>query len=469
MGAPMNILQAIADPAVFAPWFTRGDWSAWRAFLAALFCLPMDREALEVYRRHTGRKSAPTEPFTEAALIIGRRGGKSFIMALIAVFLAVFRDYRPYLQPGERATVLVIAADRRQARTIMRYIVGLLEHIPMLRTQIERQSAESIDLARSVTIEVSAASFRTVRGYTIAAALLDEVAFWRTDEGAANPDAEIMTALRPAMATIPGAMMLMASSPYARRGELWRAYKDHHGKDDAPVLVWQAGTRSMNPEVPAKVITDAYARDPASAAAEFGAQFRKDIEGFVSREIVESCVSLGVYERGRLAGLRYSGFIDPSGGSVDSMTMAIGHTEGKSVIVDCVREVPAPFNPEAVTVEFADTFKAYGIAKIHGDRYAGEWPREAFSRYGVAYEPSAKPKSDLYRDLLPKLASGEVDLIDNARLVNQLCGLERRTARGGRDSIDHAPGAHDDVCNAVAGLVGMLSTRGCTYTLEHIS
>lgn len=465
----MNIIQGIDDPQVFAPWFARGEWTAWRAFLAALFGLPMDHAALEVFQRHTGRKSPPVTPFTEAALIIGRRGGKSFIMALIAVFLAAFRDYREHLQPGERATVLVIAADRRQARTIMRYIVGLLENVPMLRGQIERQSAESIDLARGVSIEVSTASFRTVRGYTVAAALLDEVAFWRTDEGAANPDAEIMTALRPAMATIPGAMMLMASSPYARRGELWRAYREHHGKDAAPVLVWQAGTKFMNPSVPMKVITDAYARDPASAAAEFGAEFRKDIEGFVSREIVESCVSPGVFERGHLAKIRYSGFIDPSGGSVDSMTMAIGHAEGKNVIVDCVREIPAPFNPEAVTAEFAATFKAYGITRIQGDRYAGEWPREAFTRHGITYEPSAKPKSDLYRDLLPKLASGELDLIDSDRLVNQLCGLERRTARGGRDSIDHAPGAHDDVCNAVAGLVGMLSTRHSTYTLANVS
>lgn len=95
-------------------------------------------------------------------------------------------------------------------------------------------------------------------------------------------------------------------------------------------------------------------------------------------------------------------------------------------------------------------------------------PREAFSRHGITYEPSAKPKSDLYRDLLPKLASGEVDLIDNPRLINQLCGLERRTARGGRDSIDHAPGAHDDVCNAVAGLVGALSGTRSRYSLENV-
>jgi hypothetical protein len=47
--------------------------------------------------------------------VIGRHGGKSFAMALIAVFLAVFKDWRPKLSPGERAIVLLVAADREQA------------------------------------------------------------------------------------------------------------------------------------------------------------------------------------------------------------------------------------------------------------------------------------------------------------------------------------------------------------------
>ena len=77
--------------------------------------------------------------------------------------------------------------------------------------------------------------------------------------------------------------------------------------------------------------------------------------------------------------------------------------------------------------------------------------REQFRKHGVNYEPSEKPKSELYRDLLPLINSGAVDLLEHDRLVTQLTSLERRTARGGKDSIDHAPGAHDDVANAVAG------------------
>jgi hypothetical protein len=110
------------------------------------------------------------------------------------------------------------------------------------------------------------------------------------------------------------------------------------------------------------------------------------------------------------------------------------------------------FSPDDVVKEFAGTLKSYGIARVKGDRYGGEWPREVFRKHGVEYSVADKAKNDLYRDLLPLLNSGRVELLDLPRLVAQLCSLERRTARGGRDSIDHPPGAHDDVANCVAGV-----------------
>ena len=65
-----------------------------------------------------------------------------------------------------------------------------------------------------------------------------------------------------------------------------------------------------------------------------------------------------------------------------------------------------------------------------------------------AYEPHLQPRRPL-------------ELLDTPRLHAQLLGLERRTACGGRDSIDHAPGAHDDVANAVAGaLAGRTRVAG---------
>ena len=139
------------------------------------------------------------------------------------------------------------------------------------------------------------------------------------------------------------------------------------------------------------------------------------------------------------------------------MTLCVGHTDfaRQTVVVDCLREVKPPFSPESVVEDFSRVLKNYHIATIVGDRYAGEWPREQFAKCGAAYEASAKPKSELYGDLLPLINSNEIELLDHPKAVNQLCGLERRTARGGKDSIDHAPGTHDDVANAVAGLASL--------------
>jgi hypothetical protein len=320
----MNLLQAMDDPKLFAPWFRGAEhWAAWRVFITALFGHAMTGDQAEVYRKHTGRTELSSDPFREAWLVIGRRGGKSFIMALLAVFLAAFKDYSLHLAPGERATVLVIAADRKQARVIMRYVRGMLTGIPMLARLIETEKAESFDLTNRVTIEVATASFRTVRGYTLCAALCDEIAFWRSEDSS-NPDYAVLDALRPAMATIPSAMLLCASSPYSRRGALWDAYSKHYGKDGNPVLVWQSPTLGMNPTVPQDVIDEAYDRDPVSAAAEYGAEFRSDVEEFLSRRVVEACIEPGVFERRpNLDDFGYVGFVDPSGGSADSFTLAI--------------------------------------------------------------------------------------------------------------------------------------------------
>jgi hypothetical protein len=133
------------------------------------------------------------------------------------------------------------------------------------------------------------------------------------------------------------------------------------------------------------------------------------------------------------------------------MTLAVAHAEGNVAVLDAIREVRPPFSPEAVTVDFASVLKTYGVSRVCGDWYGGEWPRERFSVHGVTYELSEKPKKDIYQALLPLLNSGKARLLDSDRLVGQLCSLERRTARGGRDSIDHPPGGHDDLANAVAG------------------
>jgi hypothetical protein len=189
------------------------------------------------------------------------------------------------------------------------------------------------------------------------------------------------------------------------------------------------------------------------------AEFRTDVESFVSREVVDAAVILGRHELPRIDGVAPVAFCDPSGGSSDSMTLAIAHMEGERVVLDLVRERKPPFSPDDVAKEFADTIKSYGIASVRGDRYGGMWPRERFAVHGIDYQTATQAKSDIYLTLLPLLNSGRVELLDHPRLITQLCALERRTARGGKDSIDHSPGAHDDVVNAAAGAIVMAAQR----------
>ena len=210
---PISLSRALDDPNLFGPHFKGKSWAPWKVFLAALFAEAADEAAQAVYRERTGRTAWPTAPFAEAAVIVGRRGGKSRTLALIAVYLACFRDYGPFLAAGEVATIGVLAVDKGQARAIFRFVLGLLKAVPMLEPLIARRDSETIEFSNRVHIEIGTASFRSTRGYTYAAVLCDELAFWRSDETSLNPDVEILRALRPGMVSIPGSVLVLASCP----------------------------------------------------------------------------------------------------------------------------------------------------------------------------------------------------------------------------------------------------------------
>jgi hypothetical protein len=232
----MTILQAMSDPALFRRWFKdSASWAAWKVFLALLFNLPMTVEQRALALACTGLQELPGRSFFEAWIVVGRRGGKSLILALCAIFLALFKDWTPHLAPGERGTILVLAADRKQAQSIMRYARALAEEVPLLAAKIERVTTEEIEFQGSVGIEVGTASYRTTRGRTLIAALLDEIAFFRSEDSA-NPDYEIVAAIMPSLASMPGSMTLFASSPYAKSGVLFENYAKWFGVAGAPCL-----------------------------------------------------------------------------------------------------------------------------------------------------------------------------------------------------------------------------------------
>ncbi len=127
-------------------------------------------------------------------------------------------------------------------------------------------------------------------------------------------------------------------------------------------------------------------------------------------------------------------------------------------MLDVCRGVRPPFDPSRVVAEFAKLLKAYRCHSVTGDRYAGEWVREQFSKVGIDYRHSEMSKSELYLEALPLFTTGAVDLLDYQPLTTELMQLERRTARSGRDSVDHPPQGHDDHANSCCGCLALLSS-----------
>ena len=319
-GSGFSFAEACTDPHLFGPWFTGDSWARWRVVDKALFGERLDPAEAATFRELTGRDDTPDKPATEAWLIVGRRGGKDVKAAAIAVYLATIGaelfGWRQRLARGEKGVVQVLAVDRDQAKVCFGYCQAFLEQ-PMLKRLVRRETADTIELSNSIAIEVTTNDRRRVRGRTVIAAIFDEVAHWRS-ENTQNPDKEVYRAVKPAMATMPGALLIGISSPYARRGLLWEKHEAHWGKAGT-ILVVKAPTWVMNPTVPrnGEVIGEAYDTDPEWAAAEYGAEFRADLESLLRLEAVQACIDSGIRERPPSPTHEYTAFCDPSGGSAE--------------------------------------------------------------------------------------------------------------------------------------------------------
>jgi hypothetical protein len=449
-GVPLITFSRAMDT-IFAPWFSGPSWATWRVIAKAEDAEPLTPAEAQVFAQVSGGRMPTTAPVRERWTFGGRRGAKSLVAAARAVHAATCVDYSPYLKPGERAVVMVIASDRDQAAVTFRYVEGFFDNIDMLGALVTRRTADSIELSNGVTLQVATASFRRIRGRTVCFAVLEELCFWFDDAESKNPASEVIAALRPAMATIPNARLVVISSPYRRAGIAWETYRRYYGTSDADVLVLQASTLMLNPTIDRKFLDAEYEKDPAAFSNEYDANFRTDLESFVSPGAVERVAVQGrtylPYDPGR-----YVAFCDPAGGSgQDSMTLAIARREGNKAVLCRVVEWRPNFDPDEVAREASEILKEYGVTRVTGDHFAGDWPRSRFKAHQVEYVKAKLTKSDYYAAFLPLVNGQRVELLDNKRLLAQLLALERSTSRLGKDSISHPPNGHDDVINAAAG------------------
>ncbi len=447
----VTLRKAFDDPALLGSILAGDSWSAWRAILLASQGEALTDTERALFQTLTSRKREPLERCEEVFAIVGRRGGKTRAAAVLSVFMAALCDHRSKLAVGERGVVLFLAQNVKQAQVAFKYCVGVLDAVPLLSRLVVNRTQDTISLSNGVDLEIRAASFRGLRGMTAVAVIADEASFWFNEESS-NPDVEILNAVRPALATTNGPLIVI-SSPYAKRGVVYEAYREHFGASGDPrILVAKGASRDFNPSLPQSVVDRALARDRAWASAEYLGEFRADLELFISRETVEALVDRGVVVRPALPNLKYSAFADPSGGGGgDAFTVGVAHREPDgTAVLDFIAERNPPFNAAQTVAEFAKVLREYRCATVTGDRFAGSIVAQSFAEHGITYFFSTRDRSQIYVDALPLMTSGKVRLLDNKKLVTQIASLERRTGTG-RDRIDHADHQHDDLCNAACG------------------
>jgi hypothetical protein len=448
--------EAFTDPNLFGHYFDPQDsWAAHLVVIMALDGLPLSRQQKRIFRSMTKRRYrlSLADALKILLLVWGRRSGKSVLTAFLSCYEAYFVDHRRYLKPGETGVVQVVATDRKQAAIILKYCEALFDHSPVLNRAIVRRTSDTLELDNGIAIQVASCSIRSVRGYTCVAVIAEESPFWRSDESA-NPDRDVINALMATMATVPTGKCFMLGSPGGAAGYTYELFRDNFGKNSKQVLVFQAGTREMNPTIEQSYLDSERERDPESYKSEFEAQFRSGRSTAFEQSWIDNCLVNPdrPIPRSEHLNWRYFAAFDASGGMSDAASLAISHIVPGTdiVIVDFIRTWPAPHSPEDVVAEACQYLREYGCSTVTGDAYAASWVSDAFSRHSIHYRRSELNRSQAYLELIPLMVTGKIEAPDRTRLRQQLGSLIRKPRSGSRDVIDHPVGQHDDEANVLA-------------------
>lgn len=455
----VSIIEFIEDPNLIND---RTLSIAQKMSLKAVYGEPLTGDELEAFKQTTGleRYREGTE-WTEATFILGRRSGKSDKLASnIALYEASSRQHK--LSVGQTGVVMVVASEKkRQAKIVYNYILGKLERSPVLRKLIKNVTAEIITLTNNVEIQIFPCSVGKIRGQSLIAFIGDECAYWKIE--GKDVDIDVLDAARPSL-DFPYSKMIKISTPGMMKGEIWQDYKQFFGKENDDCIVFQGSTELFNPahfERREKWLKRLKKRKPLSYDTEYLAKFRSDLSAMYDPFIIDKAINYDrPLELPYMDGVNYQCFCDVAGGGgKDSYALAIGHLANERAVIDVVRSRAPKFNPDEVTTQYCELLKKYGISKVHGDKFSGDWASNSFSKHGIDYERSEKTKSELYLEAESPFNTERIDLPDKEISITQLKNLIRKARSGGKDSVDTESGQPEDEANVIAGVVYLLTNN----------
>lgn len=465
-----NIVEFVTDPQLLNLKISEPQ----QVLLKSIYGLPLDDAERDIFHLCTGRTEyALGRGYDETTALCGARGGKdSRIACPVVLYEAVYGGHERHLSKGERGVVPLVAQDTRATAIARNYLADYITGSSLLSSMLDGDPvAQEIRLTNKMSIMCFPSTKSSLRGWSIPAAVLDELAFWRL-EGAADSDTEIQTSIRRGMIGFPRTKLIKISTPYLRSGVLFDDFKNYFGVHSPDLLLWRATSRFMNPTLRSDRLDRERRLDPERFLREYEAEFLENLESFLAQAWIDRAVMPGRFEVPPNPDRSYVVAIDPSGGGEDQFTMSIVHLEDNdppTVVQDVCKGWKKvrgqTVDLDGIVRQICETMSPYGQKTCFGDKYSAGWVIEGFARLGVTYLHPELDTSQCYLALEPHFVQGRIQILDHGQLQKELRLLEKHNRPGGRALVDHPKGGHDDHSTSLALAVAM-ATQGIDFMPE---
>lgn len=444
------------------------------------FDLEMQRMTeVEIFRYMTGKEYRDLVVTEEDIinmidLIIGRRGGKTTLSAMLAIYCAVTTNWKPFLKKTPSAHVLVLSHSRDFSDEVLDLIRTLIEESPILTRLIDKKkknTASTMNLKTPwvvdkkvqysrVQIKVGAASSKTTRGTAACAVLCDEIAYWNLDENLKETDEKIMKAVRPNMKQFGKlAMMIKLSSPGIKQGVLYNEYlKWKEGKLPKNYAVFKCPSWVFNTILPKEEFKIEWELDEDGFDTEYRANFVDSLSNFILPEFIEMSVLKGISFRApeKDGKTKYFGAIDAAFKG-DRFTFSVVGYDGirikQYVSKGWKGSKKEPVKASTVAAYVRRICMEYDIPWVAADQFAFQPLKEIFGQYGVVlqehtFNPTFKKK--IYFNMKKLVHSQGIDLLDNSIQTKELKELVVEQSASGTIKIGHPAGGSDDFSDSLA-------------------
>ncbi len=389
----------------------------------------------------------------QLVLRVGRRGGKSTTLCLVAVLEALFGEHQ--IPGGDVGVVAIVSVNKDEAGSRLRTICWILDRLGVRYTRV-LNSVELDD--KPIIFKTFAATTTAVVGFTSIVVIADEAALWRSEDTAANPAEVVLGALLPTTASVPTAHVYISSSALSTVDHHYELFErgDTEYQMVAEATTWESNptitqefTRSLEPNL--RSWRRHYANIPSSSVAgcfdedQIERAFNDTVQGVPNPVLV----------------------IDASSGRKDSFTWGVVGWNKNILRVEqlCSVEGGSGLTAEQIVGHIAQTSREHGLYRVFGDQREAFALASLFSSQGMSFTElcwTAQSKPAAIERLRTMFKDGQISIETSAKkMKKELMQFEERINANGAFTYGARGNGHDDfvsilITAAMADLEGLM-------------